>query len=94
MIGTVNCIYETPCGWCSKWNRKCDKKITEEVTNTDSNVICAEDSHDWEWVSSSTVGTVYQCKNCHVQRVDTNPLTSRIDAIPLDIPITIAYLKK
>ena len=21
------CTYETPCGWCSKWDKKCDKKI-------------------------------------------------------------------
>ena len=27
MIGTANCTYETPCGWCAKWDKKCDKKI-------------------------------------------------------------------
>ena len=27
MMGSVNCIYETPCGWCSKWDKKCDRKI-------------------------------------------------------------------
>ena len=21
------CPYETPCGWCAKWDKKCDKKI-------------------------------------------------------------------
>ena len=21
------CTYETPCGWCAKWDKKCDKKI-------------------------------------------------------------------
>ena len=21
------CTYETPCGWCTKWDKKCDKKI-------------------------------------------------------------------
>lgn len=21
------CLYETPCGWCSKWDKKCDCKI-------------------------------------------------------------------
>ena len=26
MLGTFNCIYETPCGWCSKWDKKCDRK--------------------------------------------------------------------
>jgi hypothetical protein len=27
MLGTINCTYETPCGYCSKWDKKCDKKI-------------------------------------------------------------------
>ena len=27
MFGTMNCTYETPCGWCTKWEKKCDKKI-------------------------------------------------------------------
>ena len=26
-----SCLYETPCGWCSKWDKKCDKKIGPEV---------------------------------------------------------------
>ena len=28
-IGTIEimCHYETPCGWCTKWDKKCDKKI-------------------------------------------------------------------
>lgn len=21
------CTYSTPCGWCCKWDKKCDKKI-------------------------------------------------------------------
>lgn len=21
------CTYETPCGWCTKWDKKCDRKI-------------------------------------------------------------------
>ena len=29
MMGTMNCTYETPCGWCAKWDKKCDKKIPE-----------------------------------------------------------------
>ena len=28
-MGTINCIYETPCGWCTKWDKKCDKKIKD-----------------------------------------------------------------
>jgi hypothetical protein len=22
-----SCPYELPCGWCTKWDKKCDKKI-------------------------------------------------------------------
>lgn len=22
-----SCFYETPCGWCCKWDKQCDKKI-------------------------------------------------------------------
>jgi hypothetical protein len=29
MMGTMNCTYETPCGWCTKWDKKCNKKIPE-----------------------------------------------------------------
>lgn len=25
------CLYETPCGYCTKWDKKCDKKIGPEV---------------------------------------------------------------
>ena len=24
---TRQCVYSTPCGWCTKWDKKCDKKI-------------------------------------------------------------------
>lgn len=23
----TSCYYKTPCGWCFKWNKKCDSKI-------------------------------------------------------------------
>ena len=35
MLGTFNCIYETPCGWCSKWDKKCDlKQFKHELKNS------------------------------------------------------------
>lgn len=38
MIGSSNCIYETPCGWCSKWDKKCDRKIgTDTATPIKTN---------------------------------------------------------
>ena len=30
---TIMCQYETPCGWCCKWDKKCDKKIGRDSTN-------------------------------------------------------------
>lgn len=39
MMGTVNCVYETPCGWCSKWDKKCDKKIKERGQRTERNPV-------------------------------------------------------
>lgn len=24
MSGKIDCTYATPCGWCSKWDKKCD----------------------------------------------------------------------
>jgi hypothetical protein len=58
------CPYETPCGWCTKWNKKCDKKIglergqrvninpvddaIDEPIGIIVNKICASES-DHEW---------------------------------------------
>ena len=28
------CHYETPCGWCAKWDKKCDKKIGCDSSST------------------------------------------------------------
>lgn len=39
MMGTFNCVYETPCGWCSKWDKKCDKKIPERGQRAKCNPI-------------------------------------------------------
>ena len=64
MTGTINCVYETPCGWCSKWDKKCDKQILErgqraKINTIDdamdayieaslTNILCESDS-DHEW---------------------------------------------
>ena len=39
MFGTINCIYETPYGWCSKWDKKCDNKIPEQGQITKCNPV-------------------------------------------------------
>lgn len=76
MIGTINCIYKTPCHWCSKWDKKCDEKIPERGQRAKCNVddvmddsltnkICqSESDHEWECCGISTVGSNYRCKKC------------------------------
>jgi hypothetical protein len=27
MFETINCTYKTPCGWCTKWDKKCTKQL-------------------------------------------------------------------
>lgn len=39
MMGTINCVYETPYGWCSKWDKKCDKKTPERGQRAKCNPI-------------------------------------------------------
>jgi hypothetical protein len=60
----TSCLYELPCGWCTKWDKKCDKKIgpergqrvninpvgdaIDEPIGIIVNKICKSDS-DHEW---------------------------------------------
>ena len=37
MVEKTDCCYRTPCGWCSKWDKKCDKKIVEDIEVEKSN---------------------------------------------------------
>lgn len=61
---TMQCTYSTPCGYCTKWDKKCDKKIgpgrgqrvninpiddaIDEPIGVVVNKICKTDS-DHEW---------------------------------------------
>ena len=76
MVGSINCVYETPCGWCSKWDKKCDKKLPEQKAKqshvdgldakiAQSNKMCSSASdHEWECCGISTDGTTYVCMKC------------------------------
>ena len=93
-ISTVTyvCTYETPCGWCTKWDKKCDKKIPErgqrvninpvddaidETIGIIVNKICASESdHEWECVGMSTGGSTYRCRKCYTHK--TIPLKTEI----------------
>lgn len=68
-IGTVTyvCTYETPCGWCAKWDKKCDKKIgsnstiTETVPKRDNNNSSGMSCH--KCVHYTELSTF--CYECH-----------------------------
>ena len=77
MMGTINCVYETPCGWCSKWDKKCDKKAPERgqrikcnpIDDAFTNKTCqSESDHEWECTGVSTTGTTYRCKKCYATK--------------------------
>jgi hypothetical protein len=51
---TMQCTYSTPCGWCAKWDKKCDKKVPERGLRAKCNFI--EDAID----SSDAMNVVNQ----------------------------------
>jgi hypothetical protein len=59
MMGTINCIYETPCHWCSKWDKVCDKTNPTMHTPKKSTVC----NHDYvkRWVAGELE---YICSKC------------------------------
>lgn len=86
MTGTLNCVYETPCGWCSKWDKKCDRLLYTskhphpiEVHEAFSNEMCKSDSdHEWECCGISTAGTDYICKKCHARKTYPHEYNGKI----------------
>ena len=77
MMGTINCVYETPCGWCSKWDKNCDKKTPEceqitkcnPINDVTTNKICrSESDHVWECIGMSTAGTDFICRKCYSRK--------------------------
>lgn len=86
MKGTINCAYETPCGWCSKWDKECDKKINKptEFANDLSTATVkkceSESDHEWECIALSTDRIHYWCKKCGATKI--TPYESQ----PLSIP--------
>lgn len=86
MRGTINCLYETPCGWCSKWDKKCDQKTPElrktnlvDDTATTVNKRCqSESDHVWECIGMSTAGTDYMCRKCLARKTIPYKLDGQI----------------
>lgn len=79
------CTYSTPCGWCAKWDKKCDKKIgckssedadqiITHIKETISNKPCkTESDHKWECCGINTLGTSYICAKCHTMKFEKDP---------------------
>lgn len=68
MMGTIDCVYQTPCGWCSKWDKKCDRKIG----NTENRC-----EHQWEQTiygggsvneNGARMYTIWKCKLCGAEK--------------------------
>ena len=73
MMGTVNYIYETPCGWCSKWDKKCDKiAVKKPISNIDKSVDNVNCDHEWEIciTNISSAGQIYRCRKCGATKTE------------------------
>ncbi len=63
------CPYETPCGWCSKWDKKCDKKIPERGLRAKINPV--DDTADISIIYGKCFSCTHngwdmpQCKECN-----------------------------
>lgn len=64
---TRQCTYSTPCGWCAKWDNKCDKKILERGLRAKTNII--EDAADFSYGKCLGCGHygwhMPQCAECN-----------------------------
>ena len=68
MMGTINCVYETPCGWCSKWDKMCDRKITPEKKSCVHAWCEDEDLYRDE---NGRLHKAYTCVKCGATRIDS-----------------------
>lgn len=88
-ITNIKCVYITPCGWCSKWDKECDKKINKLVEFADDFATVAkmcesESDHEWECVGVSLTGTAYRCKKCGDSKIIPYLSSVTLNNMPLD----------
>ena len=66
---TMKCTYETPCGWCTKWDKKCDRKIPERGLRVKMNPIdevCEIPTEFGKCIECVHEGwSMPQCKECN-----------------------------
>ena len=66
MIGTMNCTYETPCGWCTKWDKKCDRKIPERGQREKCNLVDdAADGTIKEYIKELSTNKICKSESDH-----------------------------
>lgn len=58
---TGSCVYKTPCGWCAKWDKKCDKKIGSSQSSKEKYGELVKPCYDCDHKGWD----VPQCKECN-----------------------------
>ena len=48
MVQKTDCCYKTPCGWCSKWDKKCDLKLGNTSDVYENQVFIKKDNHNFK----------------------------------------------
>lgn len=63
---TNRCSYETPCGWCAKWDKKCDKKIGCDTTGVEPVRKKAESNEGLSCYKCRNYDSISSdCLDCH-----------------------------
>jgi hypothetical protein len=61
VIDMDTCMYKTPCGWCSRFEKQCDNKLPQDVVVKKTKNRCI---HSWIVHRKFRLGTEYMCTNC------------------------------
>lgn len=75
MIGTAECVYETPCGWCSKWDKKCDKKA-HGIALSEMAPCSTDKDHIWNVQQYTRSAILYRCDKCGAVRTEPMRVTT------------------
>ncbi len=69
-----SCTYETPCGWCTKWDKKCDKKIGCSDDNKPQRGLRAKSGilEDWAMPQSRAQEVIETIKAGKLPSLDPN----------------------
>lgn len=60
------CTYETPCGWCTKWDKKCDKKIGCDATSVEPVRKMAQNNEGLSCYKCRHYDSISSvCSDCH-----------------------------